>query len=824
LRDRLRYDMDIDGALDIAIQVASALVAAHRVNIVHRDLKPENIMIRHDDGLVKVLDFGLAKMLVPRQARVETGSVDREAETQMRSNTAPGVVMGTVAYMSPEQARGDTVDERADIWSLGVILYEMIAGSSPFVAATSNEIISSILSKETAPPLARYSRLVPERMEEIVEKTLAKNRDARYQTSKDLLIDLKRLRQSVELRAGIERISNEQRGGPTLIGSSRGFTTLPTSSLRPTSSAEYLATEINRHKHFLAGVLALLVIVGIGFGLYLYKYAAFRAPMKNRFASAQKLNFVRLTSSGKVRDVTISPDGRYAAYSVNENGKDTIRLRQTATNSDVEIVAPVETEMTNLSFTRDGTYLYYLQGGFQGTLFQVPTLGGSPKRIAVKVISGAGISPDGNSIAYSTYDGDVTFKLLLANLDGSNERALFTSTPPGWFAASVIPAWSPDGKTIAIGVNFTENGKQLLRLFGISVSDSSQRELSHHNWDDIFGVDWLANGNLIVCGSVYSNAETLPNQLWLVASPETEPQRVTNDLNDYHGVSTTANGDTLITLQSQRVANLWIIPNNDAARAEQITTASGISSISLTSDGRFIFVANFNLWTMNYDGTARQQLTKDQRNWLPSMTPDGRYIVYVSTRDNISHIWRMDADGTNQKQLTFGNQQWSPSISPDGEWVIYANSTGDNEITTAWKVRIEGGTPIQVSTSEAFQVYVSPSDGTMAFEPIDMSEGHRLTLVSAAGGEPFKSLTLPKTKASNYVRWTPNGRAIAFTDSRDGETNIWTVSVDGEGEAKPLTNFKTESIFDFAWSSDGKQLAVIRGTSVRDAVLISETN
>src|SRR5947199_2956171 len=170
LRERMLSGVDIDDALDIAIQVVSALVAAHRVNIVHRDIKPENIMIRKDDGLVKLLDFGLAKLSVPRA--VATGPVDTEAETRMRANTAPGVVMGTVAYMSPEQARGDTVDERTDIWSLGVVLYEMVAGCSPFVAASSNEIISAILSKEPPSPLARYSHLVPARLEEIVEKAL----------------------------------------------------------------------------------------------------------------------------------------------------------------------------------------------------------------------------------------------------------------------------------------------------------------------------------------------------------------------------------------------------------------------------------------------------------------------------------------------------------------------------------------------------------------------------------------------------------------------------------------------------------------------------
>src|SRR6266700_5469039 len=404
LRERMRSGLDIDDALDIAIQVASALVAAHRVNIAHRDIKPENIMIRKDDGLVK--------LSVPRA--VATGSLNKEAETRLRANTAPGVVMGTVAYMSPEQARGATVDERTDIWSLGVLLYEMVAGCSPFIAGTSNEVISAILSKAPVAPLARFAHEVPPRLEEIVEKALTKNRDERYQTSKDLLIDLKRLRQSLELQAGIERISTDKIGVPTSSGQSRAGKTLSfedgTPSAGPTSSAEYIATEIKRHKVFVFGLLALLVIFGIGFGVY--KYSASTAPTRNRFTSSQKLNFAKLTSSGKVRDVTISPDGRYAAYSVNENGKDSIRLRQTATNSDVEIVAPVENVMTNLSFTRDGNYLYYVYGGLEGTLFQIPALGGSPKRIAGKVSSGARISPDGNTIAYATYDGNVTYKLL----------------------------------------------------------------------------------------------------------------------------------------------------------------------------------------------------------------------------------------------------------------------------------------------------------------------------------------------------------------------------------------------------------------------------
>jgi serine/threonine protein kinase/Flp pilus assembly protein TadD len=244
LRHRLRSPMEIDEGIDIAIQIASALVAAHRVNIVHRDIKPENIMIRKDDALVKLLDFGLAKtteLVVAPDAL----TVDKEAQTRFK--TAPGMVMGTVAYMSPEQARGDVVDERTDIWSLGVVLYEMLAGCSPFFAGTSNEIISLILSRQSAPPLVRYSPGVPQQLEAIVEKALTKNRDERYQTSKELLIDLKRLRKAFDLEGRSDSSAQSEKPGIQ-----------PTERLSNTLSAD-IVNPIKTHKRHVIAALAIVV-------------------------------------------------------------------------------------------------------------------------------------------------------------------------------------------------------------------------------------------------------------------------------------------------------------------------------------------------------------------------------------------------------------------------------------------------------------------------------------------------------------------------------------------------------------------------------------
>jgi serine/threonine protein kinase/tetratricopeptide (TPR) repeat protein len=311
LRERLRSGLDTEDALEIAIQVASALVAAHRVNIVHRDIKPENIMIRKDDGLVKVLDFGLAKMTQRRQSGTP---VDSRIATALIANTGPGVVIGTVTYMSPEQARGDTVDERTDIWSLGVVLYEMVAGCSPFAAGTSNEIISAILSKQVAPPLARYSQCVPERLEEIVEKALTKNRDERYQTSKDLLIDLKRLKQSLETKAAIERsTSPEQLAVASSGGQSNDIKSFPledtTSSTQSTSSAEYIVNQVKTHKSGAMVTLGVLLVVA-GVVFYTWRVRQTAGSGQPAISSVAVLPFINVNSD---------PDTEYLSDGITDN-------------------------------------------------------------------------------------------------------------------------------------------------------------------------------------------------------------------------------------------------------------------------------------------------------------------------------------------------------------------------------------------------------------------------------------------------------------------------------------------------------------------------
>jgi serine/threonine-protein kinase len=300
LRQHIQHSrMKIREVLDIIVQVASALSAAHQAGIIHRDIKPENLMLR-PDGIVKVLDFGLAKL-----TEKTTPTTDSEAATVSRKATDPGMVMGTVQYMSPEQARGKTVDSRTDIFSLGVVLYELVAGRAPFVGESSTDVLAAILDKEPL-PLLRFTDDVPAELQRIVSKCLRKERDERYQTIKDLLLDLRELRDELALEAKLERsirpASPSGENHRTLIAEAeitrdQNAQATSAASARTTSSAEYLVSEIRQHKRGIAVLLSVVLLAAIGFGYWLF---FLRSPGVKQIESIAVMPFVNESGNAEV--------------------------------------------------------------------------------------------------------------------------------------------------------------------------------------------------------------------------------------------------------------------------------------------------------------------------------------------------------------------------------------------------------------------------------------------------------------------------------------------------------------------------------------------
>jgi serine/threonine protein kinase len=826
LRGLLQSGLDLGEALDIAVQIASALAAAHRVNIVHRDIKPENIMIRKDDGLVKVLDFGLAKVTQP----MRTGT-NSELATEVIANTSPGVVMGTAAYMSPEQARGDTIDERTDIWSLGVVLYEMVAGCSPFAAATSNEIISTILSKEPTPPLARYSRLVPERLEEIVQKALTKNRDERYQTSKDLLIDLKRLKQSLELK-GIERsASSEANGGRQIERAGDGAVTsaadsspaaLGTGYRHSVSSAEYIVSEIKQHKQSAAIVLTLFLVAaaGLGFGLYKLGIRNQRKPS----GAFQTIAISKLTNTGNVAHAIISPDSKYVAYVIDDAGRQSLWVRHISTSSIVQTVPPAEAEYYGLTFSPDGGYVYYNKqdkNGLIGVLHQVPVLGGNSRRVLEDVDGPIAFSPDGKQIAFVRLTLKAESYLMVANSDGSDVRILATRKVPSKFNGR--PAWSPDGGVIFCPGRNRDASSQYANVVKVRVADGTEEQFTSQRWQGVQEVAWLRDG-----GGLLVNANA---QIWHLSYPEGEARKVTNDSNNYSGVSVSTDSSVMVTTQTNSLSSIWVMASDGANRtAEEVTTKTGNEDPVWTADGKIIYASNANgnwdLWVMDADGGNRKQLTLNAgQNGYPSVSADGQYVVFVSNQTGFFHVWRMDKDGSNLKQMTNGGGEAWPVCSPDGRWVMYVQLNQGKP--TLWKIPLDGGTPVQLTDKFSGAPQISADGKLVACIYFDEpSTSARLALISAEDGKPVKlfdiqpTAVLPNSLELGVIRWTTDGKAITYVDTREGVSNIWRQPLDG-GKPVQLTDFKSDRILSFDWSRDGKQLALGRGTKTNDVVLIS---
>ncbi|HKP86946.1 MAG TPA: protein kinase [Blastocatellia bacterium] len=388
--------MGLREAMDVAIQVASALQAAHDAGIVHRDIKPENVMLR-PDGYVKVVDFGLAKLSDRNTPADDTGARFSAIDTN------PGMVMGTASYMSPEQARGLAVDARTDIFSLGVVLYEMIAGRAPFQGATLSDILVAILEKQPA-PLSSCATEAPAEIESIVNKALQKNREDRYQTAKELLDDLRKLKQDFEIQARIESGSPEELLAGVRARKSDEQSPAQSPRAVTTSEAAHLTAKIEpRNK------AAIIISAGVVVALAIAAFLLYRtASVSKTAAPFQTMQIIPINTPRTALDAALSPDGRYVAYVTSDMGRQTVWLKQLATNTDTQIISPAETSYRWLTFSPDGNYLYYVAGkeNEPGAFYQVAATGGPVRKLPARVTNPFSFSPDGKRLAFVRSPGD----------------------------------------------------------------------------------------------------------------------------------------------------------------------------------------------------------------------------------------------------------------------------------------------------------------------------------------------------------------------------------------------------------------------------------
>jgi eukaryotic-like serine/threonine-protein kinase len=834
LRSRLRRGrLPLAEALRIAMQVADALSAAHRDGIIHRDIKPENILLR-PDGYVKVVDFGLAKLTDAADDSEQT-----LVQTRVAHDTDVGVVLGTVAYMSPEQARGLRVDQRSDIWSLGVVLYEMITARRPFDGPTSSDIIALILHKD--PP--KVSPLAPEATSEIelvLETALAKDVDERYQTARDFLNALKRVRRHLDADAESQRAAPSDPSG-TGVASAAAATLTPVSGLstavavpapsteRTQSSAEIISHELRRHRKAVLGILAgLAVLAGLG------GYAAYRQLARGHEPLPfEHFTITRLTTSGNVIDAMVSPDGRYVVHTVGDGSSLSLWVRQVKTDSNVNIVPAAPVMYLGLAFSRDGDYVYYVVRDPQSpmaALYQIPVLGGSPRHVLDDIDSNPTFSPDGTQLAFLRgYPKEHSTSVVVANIDGSGEHRLATVVSPDFFPIGpgerTGPAWSPDGRSIA-APKWSNIGAVVAV---VNVADGSIRTLATKTWYNLRRVGWLADSSAVLAATAENSASYLQHQVWAIPVSGAAPRKITSDLNDYAGMSTTSAGDAFVAVQISATAAVWVAPGGDAARARAITSGGpsvdGGGGLTWTPDGRLIYFTvsktSGDLVSVKPDGSDKRSVAVDAGfNVHPAVSPDGRYVFFQSDRAHTSmDIWRSALDGSGAIRLTSASDGVGrPSVSPDGRTLTY--STGG----TVWRIPVDGGTPAAMTPvgGDTGNALVSP-DGRffVCTYRATMTAPRQLAIFPFAGGTPVRVVDLSPTMWGEHTKWSPDSRAIEFVDTRAGVSNIWALAVD-TGVTSQVTHFSDGNIFDFAWSVDGAELAVSRGSQSSDAVLITD--
>lgn len=787
LRENLKIEKKLSAstAVEIAAEIASALAAAHRAGITHRDIKPENVMM-HRDGYVKVLDFGIAKINAATEELVR----GQDREKVVENLTGHGELPGTIRYMSPEQIKGETVDERTDIWSLGVILYEMLTGAPPFEGNDKTELVAAILEKE--PPGLANLKLSPA-LRKITRRMLAKSKQERYQSAAAALSDLQNA---------------------------------PEYSAKKQKSI-FAAVFYQKQSFYLtAGLLLAVTVVAISY----FFLRGEKQSLENLSPNMRpNLSFTHIPAEGKILCSALSPDAARIAYALEENGRQSIRLKEIGSEESREIVPPSSTNDfagVCLAFSPSGEFIYYgvyEDNSLVGMLYRVPTSGGASQFLRRRIDTPVSFSPDGERMVFLVAENNAE-KLIMTDADGNEIRTIIERNEPLFLSYEGYPSWSPDGQIIAFADGISA-GKRQMFVALYDVAAGTTRNLTVQPFYEVEQISWLGGDSLLF--TARGEGETA-SQIYRAAYPSGEIARLVEDLFDYHGVSIAIATGKSITVVSEDVARLWLIDVEDPESARQISTGRHDGQgVTWLSNDRLVFGSNsggsWDLWTINPDGGDLRQLTNDKPfDTDPTAAYDGSFVIFSSTRAGIYHLWRMNMTDGSLTQLTNGTGEFYPQISPDNQWVVY-HRLSPGEPVTVWKVSTRGGAPVQLNSTPSSRADVSPNGKLVASTYRVSYDADAVVGIYSIDGAKSVKMLKPAAGAllfSTPLRWSPDGASIVYVVRKDGTDNLWIHPVDGKSASRPLTAFASDQIYSFDFAPDGKRIALARGNRLSHPVLI----
>jgi DNA-binding winged helix-turn-helix (wHTH) protein/Tol biopolymer transport system component len=544
----------------------------------------------------------------------------------------------------------------------------------------------------------------------------------------------------------------------------------------------------------------------------------------SRPVSFENLEMSRLTNIGTVKNVAISPDGRFVAYAVVVGEKQGLRLRQVATRSDVEVLPADAGNFVGLTFSPDGNYVYFVRSDRNDISFRylylVPSLGGTPRKLITDVDSGIGFSPDGRKIVYQHWRRN-DMELKTANTDGTDQRLVAVVHDANFLSAGDPgPTWSPDGHTITFSKLLVGQPRRWV-LFAVSAQDGTIREL--YSAEGALGRPvWLASGDALLVPHYDGNSRRI--QLWTVSFPSGIARRFTHDISDYSmDLDLTNDGKMLAAITGTVQSQVWASSTTDYSTMRQITNVDPpIITVKETPDAKILAAdSDGALWTMNRDGSQRAifgNLTNV--SWF---TTCGHSVVATTNGANSTALVRLDGDGTRIVTLATGNL-WSPTCSSEGRFVYYVNW---EEPQIIWRIPTEGGSPVEVARilgdSIMGNVTVSPDAKYIAYPYTAYTgarPGRHLAIIPAAGGAPVKQFDTQGEGWDVGPYWTPDSTGLEYLQLHNGVSNVWQQPLAGGGP-RQVTRFTTGRIFDFTFSGDHTELFLTRGSVTSDVILLS---